>query len=154
VDASGDALTAALHAHADLVAPNRDELADVIDGEVDTTNLHELARVALSLSVATASHQLISLGRDGALYADGKGVLLATAAPLTPVNTAGAGDALLAGWFATTGDARSRLAEAVRWGRSACLSATTVDSRPGLRDTEPVTVTGLVVGDGDGDGAA
>jgi 1-phosphofructokinase len=150
VDASGDALEAALHAHADLVAPNRDELAHVVDGGLDTASLQEVARVALSLCVDTGTHLLISLGRDGALYADGEGVLRATAAPLTPVNTAGAGDALLAGWFATTGDARSRLAEAVRWGRSACLSATTVDSRPGLRDTEPVIVTSVVAGGLDG----
>jgi 1-phosphofructokinase len=144
VDASGDALRAALNAHADLVAPNRDELADVIDGGLDATDLRELASVALSLSVDTASRLLISLGRDGALYADGDVVLHATAAPLTPVNTAGAGDALLAGWLFTTADARSRLPEAVRWGRSACLSATTVDSRPGLGDTAPVIVTCLL----------
>ena len=150
VDASGDALRAALDAHADLVAPNRDELADVIDDGLGTADLHEVARVALSLSAATTSHLLVSLGADGALYADGQRVLHATAAPLAPVNTAGAGDALLAGWLSTTADARSRLATAVRWGRSACLSATTVDSRPGLRDTEPVRVTGLVGGNREG----
>jgi 1-phosphofructokinase len=40
-------------------------------------------------------------------------------------NTAGAGDALLAGWLAG-GDSHARLARAVRWGRATCLAATTV----------------------------
>jgi 1-phosphofructokinase len=143
VDASGEALTAALRAHADLVAPNREELADVVDGEFGTADLDGLAEIAASLSADTGSHLLVSLGRDGALYAEGPHVLHGTAAPLTPVNTAGAGDALLAGWLSATGDPRSRLIRAVRWGRSACLSPTTVDSRPGLRDGEPVTVQDL-----------
>lgn len=140
VDASGEALTAALRARADLVAPNRGELADVVDRELGSADLDVVATVATTLSVDTGSQLLVSLGRDGALYAEGSHVLHGTAAPLTPVNSAGAGDALLAGWLSAPGDPRSRLTRAVRWGRSACLSPTTVDSRPGLRDTEPVTV--------------
>lgn len=143
VDASGEALVAALEARADLVAPNRDELAEVIDGGLRAASLHEVARAALSLSAETTSQLLISLGADGALYVDGQRVLHGTASPLTPVNTAGAGDALLAGWLSTGAAPRSRLATAVRWGRSACLSATTVDSRPGRRDSEAVTVSDL-----------
>ena len=143
VDASGDALQAALRAHADLLAPNRDELGEVLDIELGRSGLHEVADLVASVSADTGARLLISLGRHGAMYADGPRVLHATAGPLTPVNTAGAGDALLAGWLSSTADADSRLATAVRWGRSACLSPTTVDSRPGLRDTEPVTIERL-----------
>lgn len=140
VDASGDALRAALSAHADLIAPNRAELAEVLDRELDRSDLQEVADVVASLSADTRARLLVSLGRDGAMYADGSRVLHATARPLTPVNTAGAGDALLAGWLSSTADADSRLATAVKWGRSACLSPTTVDSRPGVRDNERVAV--------------
>jgi 1-phosphofructokinase len=77
------------------------------------------------------------------MYADGPRVLHATAPPLTPVNTAGAGDALLAGWLSSTGDVDFQLATAVRWGRSGCLSPTTVDSRPGTRDNERVIIERL-----------
>jgi 1-phosphofructokinase len=143
VDVSGDALGAALAAQADLVAPNRDELAHLVDGGLGTAGLQDVAHVALALSRDTRSHLLVSLGRDGALYADGHHVLHGSAEPLTPVNSAGAGDALLAGWLSTTADPRSRLARAVGWGRSACLSATTVDSRPGQRDSAPIAVTVL-----------
>ena len=143
VDASGDALRAALEAHADLLAPNRDELAEVVDLELGRFALHEVADVVASVSADSRVRLLISLGRDGAMYADGPRVLHATAEPLTPVNTAGAGDALLAGWLSSTADADSRLATAVRWGRSACLSPTTVDSRPGQRDNERVIIERL-----------
>jgi 1-phosphofructokinase len=143
VDASGGALESALRAKADLLAPNRDELADVLHGGTRIGGLEEAVDVAVSLSKETGSHLLISMGADGALYADGVQALHATAPPLTPVNTAGAGDALLAGWLTTTADARSRLAVAVRWGRSACLSPTTVDSRPGSRNPQAVTVTDM-----------
>jgi 1-phosphofructokinase len=143
VDVSGDALSAALHARADLVAPNRGELADVVDGTLGAAGVQDLAHVALSLSRETGSHLLVSLGPEGALYADAHRLLHGTATPLTPVNSAGAGDALLAGWLSTTADPRSRLATAVAWGRSACLSPTTVDNRHGLRDSEPIVVTVL-----------
>jgi 1-phosphofructokinase len=143
VDASGEALRAALRACADLVAPNRDELAEVVDRELGTADLDTVADVAAALSVESGSPLLVSLGREGALYVEGAHLLHATAAPLTPVNTAGAGDALLAGWLSTTGNPRARLERAVRWGRSACLSPTTVDRRPGLRDAEPVTIRDL-----------
>jgi 1-phosphofructokinase len=143
VDASGPALRAALEAHADLLAPNRDELAEVLGIQLGGSGLHELADVVASVSADTGARLLVSLGRDGAMYADGEGVLHATAPPLTPVNTAGAGDALLAGWLSSTAEAGSRLATAVSWGRSACLSATTVDSRPGLRDDQRVVIERL-----------
>jgi 1-phosphofructokinase len=146
VDVSGEALEAALGARVDVLAPNRDELAEALDGGTPIDSVDRLVDVAVSVSQDTGSHLLISMGADGALYTDGVEVLHATAPPLTPVNTAGAGDALLAGWLSTTHPGRDRLAAAVRWGRSACLSPTTVDSRPGRRDTAPVTVTDLASG--------
>jgi 1-phosphofructokinase len=143
VDASGDALTAALSARADLLAPNRLELAEVSPAAHTTDSVEELADAARALSLETRAELLISLGREGALYTDGRQVLHGFGPPLTPINTAGAGDALLAGWLSTEAQAGTRLARAISWGRSACLAATTVDPDPGKGDTAPVTILDL-----------
>jgi 1-phosphofructokinase len=140
VDASGDALSAALSAGADLLAPNRRELSEVNPHAPAAGPVEELADAARSLSLQTKAELLISLGRDGALYTDGRQVLHGFGPSLTPVNTAGAGDALLAGWLSADAPARTRLARAVSWGRSACLAATTVDPDPGRGDTAHITV--------------
>jgi 1-phosphofructokinase len=144
VDASGDALTAALSAHADLLAPNRLELAEVSPSAQTTDSLEDLADAARALSLETRTALLISLGRDGALYTDGRQILHGWGPALTPVNTAGAGDALLAGWLSTDADATVRLDRAINWGRSACLAATTVDPAPGKGDSTQVTIVDLI----------
>jgi 1-phosphofructokinase len=69
--------------------------------------------------------------------------------PITPVNTAGAGDALLAGWLAEPdpggdSDPQRRLARAVSWAASACLSTTTVfPAPPDPGETDAVVVRRL-----------
>ncbi len=143
VDASGEALTAALNARADLLAPNRLELAEVSPSAQTTGSIEELADAARALALETRTALLISLGRDGALYTDGRQVLHGWGPPLTPVNTAGAGDALLAGWLSTDADATVRLERAINWGRSACLAVTTVDPAPGKGDTAHITILDL-----------
>ena len=143
VDASGDALTAALAARADLLAPNRLELAEVSPAARASGSIDELADAVRALSLESGAELLVSLGRDGALHTDGRQVLHGSGAPLIPVNTAGAGDALLAGWLSTDAPARTRLSRAISWGRSACLAATTVDPAPGKGDTAPLTILDL-----------
>lgn len=140
VDASGDALAAALHVGADLLAPNRAELAAVDSSIPLDGSIAVLADAVRSLSVDAEAALLISLGADGALFTDGRRVLHGYGPALTPVNTAGAGDALLAGWLASSGEPNVRLAQAIRWGRSACLAITTVDPDPGAGDTSQVTI--------------
>ncbi|MGB3481000.1 MAG: hexose kinase [Mycobacterium sp.] len=143
VDVSGDALAAALCAGADLLAPNRQELAEVTSAGQFAGSLEQLAAEAKTLSARTGAQLLISLGADGALYADGSQVLHGWGPPLIPVNTAGAGDALLAGWLVDEAEPKTRLARAIAWGRSACLAATTVDPRPGSAGATPITLTEL-----------
>jgi 1-phosphofructokinase len=143
VDASGEALTAALSAHADLLAPNRIELAEVSSAASASGPLEEFAEAARELAIQTKAEFLISMGRDGALYTDGRQLLHGRGPVLTPVNTAGAGDALLAGWLSTDAHPRVRLAHAITWGRSACVAATTVDPKPGQGDCAQITVRDL-----------
>lgn len=145
LDASGEALKAAVSAGADLLAPNRRELAEVDPRAASVDSLADLATVAEGISRDTGAHLLVSLGEDGALFADGDVVVHGHGPHLTPVNTAGAGDALLSGWLAAAGSPADRMARAVRWGRAACLSPTTV--APALTDppdsTEGITVETL-----------
>ena len=144
VDASGDALSAAMSSGADLVAPNRRELAEVeavIDP--DGEDLEAFAQSARDLARARGTSLLISMGSEGALYADATQCVHGWAPPLTPVNTAGAGDALFAAWLSGEGDISSRLRRAITWGRSSCMAPTTVDPTPGRGDVTPITVRDL-----------
>jgi 1-phosphofructokinase len=69
---------------------------------------------------------LASLGADGALLVDGEGVLYARATDIPFVNSVGAGDALLAGFFAGGQTRQERLATAMLWAASAVAHHTTL----------------------------
>jgi 1-phosphofructokinase len=143
LDVSGTALAGAIGSGADLLAPNVAELAEVdvdVRAAVASGRPDAVPAAVRALAARTRSQLLVSAGADGAYWTDGTELLHATGAPLKPVNTAGAGDALLAGWLAGAEEPAERLRRAVRWGRSACLAATTVDADPGGRDTGEVTV--------------
>lgn len=142
VDATGAALEAAIAACADLVAPNRLELADIDRLAACADTVEDVARVAAGISRRAGAALLVSLGGDGALYTDGATTVHGFGTALVPVNTAGAGDALLSGWLARAGVPSDRMARAIRWSRAACRSATTV--APAMTaefDIEPITVT-------------
>ena len=141
VDASGPPLAAALDAGADLLAPNRLELGELIGAGVAAAGVTEVAEAAADLAAERGTALLVSMGSDGAIHADGARVLHGGGPALAPVNTAGAGDAFLAGWLAMPGTPHERMARAVAWGRSACLSVNTVDRAPGTRGTDRITVT-------------
>jgi 1-phosphofructokinase len=146
VDASGEALAAALEAQADLLAPNRGELAEASRLVRDSTpGVKGIAEAAAALSHQRGLELLVSLGDAGALWSNGQRTLHATGPTIIPVNTAGAGDALLAGWLAHEDEPEVRLGRAVLWGRSACLTPTTVDPVPGAGDPGPITLHDLSV---------
>lgn len=147
VDTAGPALTVALTAGADLLAPNAAELAQVSPAvRAAGADLVALASAVAALAAEAGCQLLVSLGAAGALWSDGVQSLRGSGPALTPVNTAGAGDALVAGWLADAGDPASRLECGVRWGRSACLAPTTVDRTPGQRDQGPVVVEDVTGG--------
>lgn len=148
VDASGAALAAAIEAGADLLAPNRLELAEVDPTAATATTVEDLAAVTAEIARERATSLLVSLGRDGALFTDGDVVVHGHGPALIPVNTAGAGDALLSGWLADDGPPAERMVRAIRWGRAACLAATTVaPPLPTVTDaSDGVTVDRLPIG--------
>jgi 1-phosphofructokinase len=127
VDSSGAGLSAGLSGGADLLAPNAAELNAVRSGP-PAVGLEAVIEAATATAREHGCELLVSLGAEGALWTDGRRTLHARGPVVTPVNTAGAGDALLAGWFSadTSVDATVRLATAVAWGTAACLVPTTV----------------------------
>jgi 1-phosphofructokinase len=131
VDSSGSGLASGLAAGADLLAPNAGELAAI--SRLPSSSIEGgVFPAAAALAAAHGTELLVSLGADGALWTDGQAGVHARGPAVTPVNTAGAGDALLAGWFSRPGaPPGERLTRAVLWGAAACLSPTTVpDSLP------------------------
>jgi 1-phosphofructokinase len=141
VDVSGPPLIVAARARADLLAPNRIELGELVGSNVATAALPHVADAARRLAADSGIELLVSMGSEGAIHTDGTHVLHGSGPTLVPVNTAGAGDAFLAGWLARPGSHEDRMTRALAWGRSACLSPTTVDRAPGSRGVDGITVT-------------
>jgi len=147
VDTSGSALIAASRTGPDLLAPNGAELAELTGTALPPAGPPLVAAAgaaARALHAATGSELLVSLGADGALYVGDGWALAAAGPPVEPVNTAGAGDALLAGWLAgDDDDPPTRLARAVAWGTAACLMAATAGDVAAAAKPEAVTVADL-----------
>ncbi|MEU5942799.1 1-phosphofructokinase family hexose kinase [Micromonospora sp. NPDC047548] len=139
VDTSGPALRAAAVAGADLVKPNRDEVAEVVGRSM--RSLDDVVEAARELRSWGAGTVLASLGADGAVLVDDTGVLVGSAPVPRPRSSVGAGDALLAGFLTRwgAGPARGRdlaaaaLAEGLAWGAAAV-------SLPGSRMPGPADI--------------
>jgi len=124
VDTSGDALKLALEARPDLIKPNVHELGDLTGRRMAT--LGDVVDAARQAREHGAGAVLASLGADGALLVDDEGVLYARATGIPFVNSVGAGDALLAGFFGGGRTRQERLAMAVLWASSAVAHNTTL----------------------------
>lgn len=139
VDASGAALATAVAGRADLVKPNRDELAELVGRPIDTVT--DAIAAGREIRARTGGTVLVSLGADGALLLTEAGSWHAASPRITPLNTTGAGDALLAGYLADdTAEPPARLAYAVSIGASACLAKATADLPDELVDPARVSV--------------
>jgi 1-phosphofructokinase len=121
VDTSGSTLNAVLSAAPQLVKPNTGELAEVTGRLIHT--IGDVVAAAELLRGKGIETVLVSLGGDGAVLVDANRALHGRTAPVQVVNTAGAGDAFLAGYLAAghSGGSTSedRLASALRWGATA-----------------------------------
>lgn len=154
VDTAGAALEIAV-ANLDLVhllKPNAHELAELTGRELRT--IGDVAAAADELHRAGCDLVYVSMGADGALVRSATGFWHAHAAA-TVVNTAGAGDASLAGFLVGLRGADGRddpaaaAARAATWGALAVSSATTIltslDDAPTavvVEDPDPSTPLG------------
>ncbi|MTD16214.1 hexose kinase [Nakamurella sp. YIM 132087] len=168
VDSSGRALAMALDAGPNLVAPNHLELAEMVgadlsalhpdggdtySGEGDLALIEAAAGWAQQLSARTGGAVLATLGASGALYLGPGGRWHGIAPPIVPVNTVGAGDALLAGFLSAagrpgwTGDAVAEpggaLATAVAWGTAACRMPGTAGDVAALAEPDLVRLSAV-----------
>ena len=129
-DAGGETLRLGLAGGPDLIAPNREELAELIGPVGRRANDDELiaavrSRVIGSMLGASAD-VLLTVGGDGAALIRRDRVYRAVAPAVDVVNTVGCGDALLAGFLdarSRTGDDREALGHAVAVGTAAALQA-------------------------------
>jgi len=117
VDTSGPGLRAATVAGVGVVKPNRDELAEVVGVRLATRG--QVIEAAQRLRSWGAGTVLASLGAEGAVLVDGKGVTSGDAPVARPRSSVGAGDALLAGFLAAGATGAGALAEALAWGAAA-----------------------------------
>lgn len=93
VDAAGDCLREALSSGATAIAPNRSEL-EALTGTL--ADRRDAARAASRLAAEHGAWVLVTLGRDGALLADGRRVCSADGLEVRVASPAGAGDAVTA----------------------------------------------------------
>ncbi|MBR5452200.1 MAG: 1-phosphofructokinase [Clostridia bacterium] len=99
VDATGKALLETLKYKPFLIKPNRDELQDLFG--VTLSDDEQIIGCATKLKNMGAQNVLVSLGKDGAILLDGDGNLHKYKShKITPKNTVGAGDSMVAGFIA------------------------------------------------------
>lgn len=99
LDTSGELLRAGIEARPDMIKPNRDEISELLGRRVQSFD--EVAQAAVSIRDRKGiANVIVSLGRDGAMFATPQGVFRGTTPDIKPVNTVGCGDSLVAG-FAT-----------------------------------------------------
>lgn len=167
LDTSGAALRRAAHEPfgAALLAPNTEELAELAGRGI--TSVGDALGAARELLERGAADGLeivyVSLGADGSLLVSGAGAVLARARAARVANTAGAGDASLAGLLAgpATNDLGSLAAAAARaasFGAHAVAQTSTllpglhgapeaevlIDPDPGIPLSEAVGAAGTV----------
>ncbi len=98
VDTSGQKLIDCLKLKPYLIKPNEDELSEIAGKPLDTAE--EIVTAARKLKSLGAVNVLVSMGDKGAILVDEFGETH-TAKPIkiTPVNTVGAGDSMVAGFL-------------------------------------------------------
>jgi 1-phosphofructokinase len=139
VDTSGPPLQGAMKGHPDLIKPNGEELAELLDEEPGEDCEHPGVAYgrARRLVPDRVGAVLVTLGSRGALYVDADTSLYAPAPGITVRSTVGAGDSALAGFLISDGDPADRLASAVGYGAAAA-------SLPGTQTPTPADARMLV----------
>ncbi len=122
LDASKDALQLGLLAQPTFVKPNQTELAELLQTALDSVEKQRAA----AMEVARRYHTtvILSLGKQGALLADGQQMWQAMPPPVKALSAVGSGDALVAGFVGSLVSSSS-LPEALQMG-VACGTANTL----------------------------
>lgn len=121
VDASGEALAAALDEGVFLIKPSGRELGELVGSTLSTIE-ERIAAAEELVARGRVDVVALTLGGDGAVLASRDGTLRLAPPPITVHSTVGAGDSFLAGMVLRLAEGRS-LTEAFRAG-VACGAAT------------------------------
>jgi 1-phosphofructokinase family hexose kinase len=131
LDTSGAALEHGCGARPFLAKPNDAEVSKLTGLPVQ--NRTQIAAAAQAVQAAGVTNVIISLGKDGALLADGQKTMIVASPTIEERNPIGAGDSMVGGltWGLSQG---MDVAEALRWGiacgaATASMSGTAVGSR-------------------------
>jgi 1-phosphofructokinase family hexose kinase len=131
LDTSGAALEHGCRARPFLAKPNDIEAGQLTSLPVQ--NRQQIAAAAQAVQANGVSNVVISLGKDGAMLADGRQTLIVASPTIEERNPIGAGDSMVGGL--TWGLSQDMpVAEALRWGiacgaATASMSGTAVGSR-------------------------
>jgi 1-phosphofructokinase len=97
LDASGAPFAAALAGGPDCIKPNGEELGEVLGERI--AGVADAASAAGRMQARGVGTVIVSLGADGAVFADGGRRVHAVGRPQVLRSTVGAGDAMVAGWL-------------------------------------------------------
>lgn len=123
-------LPAAWYASIDYLIPNESEATALSGVTVDSLESAKLA--ATQLIKAGAGKVIITLGSQGALFADGQAFEHLLAPKVKAVDTTAAGDTFVGGFAAALASGKSE-AEAIRFGQvAAALSVTRAGAQPSI----------------------
>ena len=120
VDTSGKSLKDALIACPDLIKPNKEELEEITGKKL--LSLQDVADTAKQLVKEGIETVIVSMGPEGAVFAESKQLLLALPGKVDLISTVGAGDAMLAGTIAGKLQNKS-LEECAKLGTAFSMSA-------------------------------
>lgn len=134
VDVSGSYLAEALKGQPWLVKPNKEELEDFFDIDINDDRIIE--DCALRLKESGASNVLVSLGDDGAMLFTEDGNKYRSDAPKGEViSTVGAGDSMVAGFVAKYLESQS-MCEALKYGVASGSATSFLTGLAGKNDIE------------------
>lgn len=142
LDSSGDLLRRGVEASPSLVKPNADEARSLMGSARDA----DAVGLARALVAAGIERVVLSRGAQGAVLVTADGAFIAAAPSVTPVNTVGCGDAMVAGLALGLGAALAPddlLRLAVAMGSAAAMSPETGSFR--MTDLDDLLREGITV---------
>lgn len=123
-------LPAEWYASIDYLIPNESEAA-ALSG-LPVSSRADAEKAATQLIAAGAGKVIVTLGSQGALFADGQGFSHFPAPKVKAIDTTAAGDTFVGGFAAALADGKSE-AEAIRFGQvAAALSVTRAGAQPSI----------------------
>lgn len=100
IDATGELLKKTLKYKPFLIKPNKEELGEIFNTKIETTN--QILEYSQKLQQEGAQNILVSLGKEGAILLDETGKIhqKENIKTIKRINTVGAGDSMVAGFIA------------------------------------------------------